>query len=149
MQMTVTTFPKVFSSQIPHLDKAEFNVEVQSLGENSQPVVITQSEYMRRMKQIESIQPGMSFYQQMPDSYTLVLNSDHTLVKKVLESCNNKTSEALKPILSELKGLQVTSVPSLISDAFRKVMCNNLLVHLDTRFCTIACVRRIILDLDR
>ncbi len=97
---------KVFSSQIPHLDKAEFNVEVQSLGQNSQPVVITQSEYMRRMKQISQFQPGMSFYQQMPDSYTLVLNSDHTLVKKVLESCNNKTSEALKPILSELKGLQ-------------------------------------------
>lgn len=97
---------KVFSSQMPHLDKAEFNVEVQSLGESSQPVVITQSEYMRRMKQISQFQPGMSFYQQMPDSYTLVLNSDHALVKKVLESCNSKTSDALKPILSELKGLQ-------------------------------------------
>lgn len=97
---------KVFSSQMPHLDKAEFNVEVQSLGENSQPVVITQSEYMRRMKQISQFQPGMSFYQQMPDSYTLVLNSDHALVKKVLESCNNKTADMLKPVLSELKGLQ-------------------------------------------
>lgn len=96
----------VFSSQMPNLDKAEFNVEVQSLGDNSQPVVITQSEYMRRMKQISQFQPGMSFYQQMPDSYTLVLNSDHILVKKVLENCNNKTSDALKPILSELKGLQ-------------------------------------------
>jgi molecular chaperone HtpG len=96
----------VFSSQMPNLDKAEFNVEVQSLGDNSQPVVITQSEYMRRMKQISQFQPGMSFYQQMPDSYTLVLNSDHALVKKVLESCNSKTSDALKPILSELKGLQ-------------------------------------------
>lgn len=97
---------KVFSSQMPHLEKAEFNVEVQSLGENSQPVVITQSEYMRRMKQISQFQPGMSFYQQMPDSYTLVLNSDHSLVKKVLNNCNDKVSEALKPILSELKGLQ-------------------------------------------
>lgn len=97
---------KVFSSQMPHLEKAEFNVEVQSLGENSQPVVITQSEYMRRMKQISQFQPGMSFYQQMPDSYTLVLNSDHSLVKKVLNNCNNNVSEALKPILSELKGLQ-------------------------------------------
>ena len=96
----------VFSSQMPNLDKAEFNVEVQSLGDNSQPVVITQSEYMRRMKQISQFQPGMSFYQQMPDSYTLVLNSDHILVKKVLENCNNNTSDALKPILSELKGLQ-------------------------------------------
>ena len=97
---------KVFSSQMPHLEKAEFNVEVQSLGENSQPVVITQSEYMRRMKQISQFQPGMSFYQQMPDSYTLVLNSDHSLVKKVLDNCNNNISNALKPILSELKGLQ-------------------------------------------
>ncbi|WP_434504172.1 molecular chaperone HtpG [Prevotella sp.] len=97
---------KVFSSQMPHLEKAEFNVEVQSLGENNQPVVITQSEYMRRMKQISQFQPGMSFYQQMPDSYTLVLNSDHSLVKKVLDNCNNKISNALKPILSELKGLQ-------------------------------------------
>ena len=97
---------KVFSSQMPHLEKAEFNVEVQSLGDNSQPVVITQSEYMRRMKQISQFQPGMSFYQQMPDSYTLVLNSDHSLVKKVLDNCNNRISDALKPILSELKGLQ-------------------------------------------
>jgi molecular chaperone HtpG len=97
---------KVFSSQMPHLDKAEFNVEVQALGENSQPVVITQSEYMRRMKQISQFQAGMSFYQQMPDSYTLVLNSDHVLVKKVLGNCNSKTADALKPILSELKGLQ-------------------------------------------
>ena len=75
---------QVFRSQMPKLDKAEFNVEVQALGENGQPVVITQNEYMRRMKQMSQFQPGMSFYQQMPDSYTLVLNSDHALVKQVL-----------------------------------------------------------------
>ena len=97
---------QVFRSQIPKLDKVEFNVEVQSLGENSQPVVITQNEYMRRMKQMSQFQPGMSFYQQMPDSFTLVLNSDHVLVKQVLNDCNNNTAEALKPILSELKGQQ-------------------------------------------
>ena len=97
---------QVFRSQMPKLDKVEFNVEVQSLGENSQPVVITQNEYMRRMKQMSQFQPGMSFYQQMPDSFTLVLNSDHVLVKQVLNDCNNNTAEALKPILSELKGLQ-------------------------------------------
>ena len=96
----------VFRSQMPKLDKVEFNVEVQSLGENSQPVVITQNEYMRRMKQMSQFQPGMSFYQQMPDSFTLVLNSDHVLVKQVLNDCNNNTAEALKPILSELKGQQ-------------------------------------------
>lgn len=97
---------QVFRSQMPKLDKVEFNVEVQSLGENSQPVVITQNEYMRRMKQMSQFQPGMSFYQQMPDSFTLVLNSDHVLVKQVLNDCNNNTDEALKPILSELKGQQ-------------------------------------------
>lgn len=97
---------QVFRSQMPKLDKVEFNVEVQSLGENSQPVVITQNEYMRRMKQMSQFQPGMSFYQQMPDSFTLVLNSDHVLVKQVLNDCNNNTAEALKPILSEQKGQQ-------------------------------------------
>ena len=97
---------QVFRSQMPKLDKVEFNVEVQSLGENSQPVVITQNEYMRRMKQMSQFQPGMSFYQQMPDSFTLVLNSDHVLVKQVLNDCNNNTAEALKPILRELKGQQ-------------------------------------------
>ena len=97
---------QVFRSQMPKLDKVEFNVEVQSLGENSQPVVITQNEYMRRMKQMSQFQPGMSFYQQMPDSFTLVLNSDHVLVKQVLNDYNNNTAEALKPILSELKGQQ-------------------------------------------
>ena len=97
---------QVFRSQMPKLDKVEFNVEVQSLGENSQPVVITQNEYMRRMKQMSQFQPGMSFYQQMPDSFTLVLNSDHVLVNQVLNDCNNNTAEALKPILSELKGQQ-------------------------------------------
>ena len=97
---------QVFRSQMPKLDKAEFNVEVQALGENGQPVVITQNEYMRRMKQMSQFQPGMSFYQQMPDSYTLVLNSDHALVKQVLADCNSNTAEALKPILSELKGQQ-------------------------------------------
>ena len=97
---------QVFRSQMPKLDKTEFNVEVQALGENGQPVVITQNEYMRRMKQMSQFQPGMSFYQQMPDSYTMVLNSDHALVKQVLADCNSNTAETLKPILSELKGLQ-------------------------------------------
>ena len=97
---------QVFRSQMPKLDKTEFNVEVQALGENGQPVVITQNEYMRRMKQMSQFQPGMSFYQQMPDSYTMVLNSDHALVKQVLADCNSNTVETLKPILSELKGLQ-------------------------------------------
>lgn len=96
----------VFRSQMPALDKANFNVDVESLGEKAAPVVITQSEYMRRMKEMSHFQPGMSFYGQMPDSYTVVLNADHPLVKQVLEDANGATTEALKPIESELKGLQ-------------------------------------------
>ncbi len=96
----------VFRSQIPQLEKTEFNVEVQALGEQSQPVVITQSEYMRRMKDMSRFQPGMGFYAQMPDSYTLVLNSDHQLVKNVLKDCTDNTTEELKPVVGELKGQQ-------------------------------------------
>ena len=96
---------QVFRSQMPKLDKAEFYVEVQSLGEQSQPVIITQSEYMRRMKDMSRFQPGMAFYGQMPDSYNLVLNSDHPLVKRVLDDTAANTAEALKPIEAEIKGL--------------------------------------------
>ncbi|MBR6015927.1 MAG: molecular chaperone HtpG, partial [Prevotella sp.] len=95
---------QVFKSQMPKIEKTEFNVEVQSLGEQSQPVVITQSEYMRRMKDMSRFQSGMGFYAQMPDMYSMVLNADHELVKKVLADTENATSEALKPILAELKG---------------------------------------------
>ena len=95
---------QVFKSQMPELEKTNFMVDVQSLGETSTPVMIIQNEYMRRMKDISHFQQGMSFYQQMPDSYTLVVNSDHALVKKVLEDTNANTAEQLKPILSEIKG---------------------------------------------
>lgn len=96
----------VFRSQIPAIDKVDFYVEVQSLGEKASPVTITQSEYMRRMKDMSRYQAGMSFYAQMPDSYSLVLNSDHALIKKVLEDCKAGTADALKPIVSEIKGLE-------------------------------------------
>jgi molecular chaperone HtpG len=95
---------QVFKSQMPELEKTNFMVDVQSLGETATPVMIIQNEYMRRMKDISHFQQGMSFYQQMPDSYTLVVNSDHALVKKVLEDTNANTAEQLKPILSEIKG---------------------------------------------
>ena len=100
---------QVFKSQMPKLDKAEFMVSIEALGENAQPVVITQSEYMRRMKEMSQFQPGMSFYQQMPDSYNLVLNSEHPLIKKVIEDTANACGDALKPIDSEIKGLEARS----------------------------------------
>lgn len=97
---------EVFRSQMPKLDKVEFMVEVQQLGETNYPVMITQNEYMRRMKTMSQFQPGMSFYAQMPDSYTLVLNSDHPLVKKVIDDADASVKEQLTPIDSEIKGLQ-------------------------------------------
>lgn len=96
---------EVFRSQMPAIEKTEFNVEVQALGEQSQPVIITQSEYMRRMKDMSRFQGGMAFYGQMPDMYTIVLNSNHPLIKTVLADTTEHTAEVLKPILSELKGL--------------------------------------------
>ena len=95
---------EVFKSQMPKTEKTEFSVEVQSLGEQAQPVLITQSEYMRRMKDMSRYQSGMGFYAQMPDMYTIVLNADHELVKRVLADTEANTQEALKPILAELKG---------------------------------------------
>ena len=97
---------EVFRSQIPQMDKAQFNVDVEAMGEQAQPVLITESEYMRRMKEMAHYQPGMSFYSQMPDTYTVVLNADHPLVKGVLSDTNAATQEALKPVVSELKGQQ-------------------------------------------
>ncbi|MBP1541562.1 MAG: molecular chaperone HtpG [Prevotella sp.] len=95
---------QVFKSQMPKMEKTEFMVEVQSLGESQRPVVITQNEWMRRMKEMSRFQQGMNFYAQMPDSLNLVLNADHPLVKRVLDDCKANTEEALKPIMAELKG---------------------------------------------
>lgn len=95
---------EVFQSQMPKMERVQFMMEVQSLGENSQPILLTQSEYMRRMKDISRFQQGMAFYQEMPDSYAAVLNADHPLIKKVLENSEKATGKALKPIESELKG---------------------------------------------
>ena len=94
----------VFKSQMPAIDKAEFIVDVQALGEEGAPLMITQNEFMRRMKDMSQFQPGMGFYSQFPDSYTLVLNTDHPLIKDVLKSTQEATASELKPVLSEIKG---------------------------------------------
>ena len=94
----------VFKSQMPAIDKTEFVVDVQALGEDGAPLMITQNEFMRRMKDMSQFQPGMGFYSQFPDSYTLVLNTDHSLIKDVLKSTQEATANELKPVLSEIKG---------------------------------------------
>ena len=92
-----------FKSQLPKMEKVEFNVMTQALGENGSPVMITQSEYMRRMKEMANIQAGMSFYSEMPDMFNLVLNSDHKLVKEVLADEEKECSAAIAPIQTELE----------------------------------------------
>ncbi|MCR5512249.1 MAG: molecular chaperone HtpG [Prevotella sp.] len=94
----------LFNSQMPKMEKTEFMVQVDALGAEARPVIITQNEWMRRMKEMSRFQQGMNFYGQMPDSFNIVLNSDHDLVKRVLNDSESATTEALKPIESELKG---------------------------------------------
>ncbi|MBP3251983.1 MAG: molecular chaperone HtpG [Prevotella sp.] len=94
----------IFQSQVPQMEKSEFLVEVDALGEDARPVIITQNEWMRRMKEMSRYQSGMAFYGQMPDSFNMVLNSDHRLVKEVLSSLNTELSDTLKPIEAEIKG---------------------------------------------
>lgn len=101
---TADNLLQAFRSQMPSIEKTEFYVEVQAMGENARPVLITQSEYMRRMKDISRYQQGMAFYAEMPDTYSLVLNSDHPLIKKILEDEKEKTAADLKPVASEIKG---------------------------------------------
>ena len=92
----------IFKSQLPQIEKTEFNVMAQSLGENASPIMITQSEYMRRMKEMANIQAGMSFYGEMPDMFNLVLNADHKLVKEVLADEDKKCAVAIAPVQKEM-----------------------------------------------
>ena len=96
----------IFQSQLPKIDKTEFIVEVNALGASQRPVVITQNEWMRRMKEMSRYQSGMSFYGEMPTSMNMVLNSDHPLVSRILDDAKAALTEPLKPIESELKGLE-------------------------------------------
>ena len=88
----------VFESQLPNMEKREFTVTTQAMSENGAPVVITQAEYMRRMKDMAAIQPGMSFYGEMPDMFNLLLNEEHPLIRRVLENAESACAEKLLPI---------------------------------------------------
>lgn len=92
----------VFKSQIPSLEKSDFLVMFEPAGTLAQPVMITQNEFMRRMKDMSAMQPGMSFYGEMPDSYNLIINTDHPLSKKVIEETEASCEKELKPIKEEL-----------------------------------------------
>lgn len=88
----------VFESQLPHMEKREFHVQAMPMGENGAPIMITQTEYMRRMKEMAAIQPGMSFYGEMPDMFNVLLNEEHPLIKRVLESAESACADRTQPI---------------------------------------------------
>ena len=94
----------VFKSQLPTLEKTEFTVTFEALGSTANPVLITQSEQMRRMREMAAMQPGMSFYGDLPEMYNLVLNADHALVKTVLSDEESSCNANLAPIVADLKG---------------------------------------------
>lgn len=108
----------VFKAEMPHIEKTEFQVEVQSMGESALPVIITQSEYMRRMKEMSRIQPGMAFYGEMPDMYNFIVNADHPVVKAILADANAQLNNTLAPVEAELKGLEArhTALESAFKD---------------------------------
>ena len=125
----------VFRSQLPTMSKVEFNVEAQAMGENGAPIMITQSEYMRRMKEMSHIQAGMSFYGEMPDMFNVVLNSDHKLVKQVLDDANTACADELLPIETSIatlnfeqsqlqkkqEGMKYDEIPQADKDALSEV----------------------------
>lgn len=92
----------VFKSQIPAIEKSDFLVMFEPAGATAQPIVITQNEFMRRMKDMAAIQPGMAFYGDLPDSYNLIVNTDHPLTQRIIAGTEKSCQEQLKPVLDEL-----------------------------------------------
>lgn len=89
----------VFRAGIPEVKKAEFIVQFEAVGPNAAPAMVTQNEFMRRMKEMSAANPSMSFYGDLPDSYTLVVNTEHPAVKDIV----NAATEALEPKVSPLR----------------------------------------------
>ena len=92
----------IFKTQLPKIDKVNFDVQTKALGEAGQPITITQSEYMRRMKDVAQFQPGMSFYGEMPSMYNLIVNSDHPLVKRIVEAESRECDNEVAPVIADI-----------------------------------------------
>ncbi|MDD5839404.1 MAG: molecular chaperone HtpG [Bacteroidales bacterium] len=102
----------VFSSQIPTVEKTNFLVSFEALGETSMPVVITQNEFMRRMKDMAALQPGMNFYGELPDSFNLVVNTDSPLVARVTEAADKSVAGKVQPLMDKVNAdnAQITTL---------------------------------------
>ncbi|MCM1518320.1 MAG: molecular chaperone HtpG [Pseudoflavonifractor sp.] len=108
----------MFRSQIPSLPKSEFLVSYEALSAQDAPIVITQNEYMRRMKDMAAMQPGMAFYAELPDSYNMIVNTEHPLVKRVSDAADAALSSEVSPVIADIdaKNKEITSINEASKD---------------------------------
>lgn len=111
---------EAIKSQLPKIDKTEFNVDFKSLGEATRPVQITQNEFSRRMKEMSAMQPGMSFYGEMPDMFQVILNMDHPIAKQLLNDTKDKSKEDVATLASENAKLKQIIDLALLSNGMLK-----------------------------
>jgi molecular chaperone HtpG len=98
----------IFQSQLPKIDKTEFLVTMEQLDADGQPIVITQNEFMRRMKDMAATggNPMMGFYGEMPDSYNVVLNTAHPLIEGILKAEEAECADKVAPLATEIADLE-------------------------------------------
>ncbi len=109
----------LFKSQIPQVEKAEFLVTFEALASDAAPLVITQNEYMRRMKDMAAMQPGMSFYGELPDSYNLIVNTEHTLIKEIKDNADKALGDTVAPISADIekKNAEISAIREAAKDS--------------------------------
>lgn len=93
---------EMFRSQVPTVEKAEFLVSFEALSAETNPILITQNEYMRRMKDMAAIQPGMSFYGELPDSYNLIVNTESPVIKRILADADAALMPQIQPLFDQI-----------------------------------------------
>lgn len=111
---------EAFTSQLPKIEKTEFIVDYKALDEKAQPIQITQNEFMRRMKEMSAMQTGMGFYGEMPNSYNLVLNIEHPLIKKIMGDIDGKDKEAVGLYATESTNIRQLIDLALLSNGMLK-----------------------------
>ncbi len=123
----------MFTSQLPKVDKATFLVSFEALAPTDAPIVITQNEYMRRMKEMAALQPGMNFYGEMPDSYSLVVNTSHPIIEKIGENAGKELDTKIEPLEKgiEEKNAEITRLRSDKSSDEDKKQADTLLGEVD------------------
>lgn len=95
----------LFKSQLPTIEKTEFFVQLEALSQQDTPAIVTQNEHMRRFKEMSAMNPGMNFYGEMPDNYSLTINCDNTSVKKIITEACSAIEEKIAPLRNEINQL--------------------------------------------